>query len=251
MALNQLKHLMGEMKFYGMAEHLDQFLSEAQTQSWSHTELLDATLQAEYDYRENKKINARLKTSKLKLQPAFEDFDFSAGRSFTKNQIKELYHLKWIGRPVVLIGPTGIGKTFIAQAIGTQGCRNKHTVLYMKVSTFLEELMLARSSGTYLKFRRKITTPTIFVYDDFGLRKFTSQEAEAFCELLEDRSYGDKSTVITTQLPLENWHEVIEDAVIADAIIDRLKHGSLIYKIKGPSYREILAKKLDQKKKGD
>lgn len=248
MGINQTKHLMDEMKFYGMAAALDQLLSEAQAQSWSHTEFLDAALQAEYDYRENKKLVYRLKTSRLKIHPAFEDFDFTAKRSITKSQIKEIYQLKWIGRPVVLIGQTGVGKTFIAQAIGAHACQNKYTVLYMRASTFLEELMLAKSSGSYLKFKLKISKPNILVFDDFGLRKFNSPEAEAFCELLEDRSYGDKSTVVTTQLPLENWMEVIEDPVIADAIIDRLKHASIIYKIKGESYRKIQAKKLDDKK---
>jgi DNA replication protein DnaC len=251
MGTNQIKNLMSEMKFYGMAASLDQLLTEAQTQSWSHTEFLDALIQDEYGYRENKKTTHRLRSSKLKLQPAFEDFDFTANRSISKSQIKELYHLKWMGRPIVLIGQTGVGKTFIAQAIGTHACHHKYTVLHMKASTFLEELMLAKSSGTYLKFKLKLSKPHIFILDDFGLRKFSSPEAEAFCELLEDRSYGDKSTVITTQLPLENWTEVIEDPVIADAIIDRLKHVSLIYKIKGESYRKIQAKKLDDQKKGD
>jgi len=251
MGTNQIKQLIDEMKFYGIAAALEQLLKEAQNQSWSHVELLDALLQAEYDYRENKKITARLKSSKLMRKPSFEDFDFTAGRSFTKSQIKGLYKLDWLGRPIVIIGPTGIGKTFIAQAIGAHACRHKHSVLSMRASTFLEELKLARSSGTYLRFKRRTTKPDIFIMDDFGMRKFNSQEAEAFCELLEDRSYGDKSTIITTQLPFENWSEVIADPVIADAIIDRLKHIALKYPLSGPTYREILAKKLDAKKKGD
>lgn len=249
MGTAQIKNLMAEMKMNGMLHSLDQQLSEASSQGWSHTELLDSLLQAEYDSKENRKTQRRLTNSKLKIQPAFEDFDFTAKRSISKTQIKELYTLKWLeaGRPILLIGPTGVGKTFIAQALGHHVCHHKHTALFMSISNLLEHQMLSRASGTYLKFRDKLIKPDVLILDDFGLRKFTSQEAHDLCELLEERT-GEKSTVITTQLPLDHWSEVIEDPVIADAIIDRLIHSAITLDIKGDSYRKIQAKSLDENK---
>lgn len=246
MAVAQVKNLMAEMKLKGMLAGLDKCLADATTESWSHAELLDSLIQSEYDFRESRRITNKIKAAKLKIQPSLEDFDFTAKRSITKTQIKDLYQLKWLsqGRPVLIIGQTGVGKTFIAQALALHACRNKHSALFMNLTTLLENLMLARSSGTYLKFRDKIAKPSLLVIDDFGMRKLNATEAQDLCEIIEERSIN-KSTVITTQLPLDHWAEVIPDPVINDAIIDRLIHGAVTLKITGESYRKVKAKKLD------
>ena len=149
---------------------------------------------------------------------------------------------------VLLIGQTGVGKTFIAQALGQQACASGKSVLYMTFTTWLENLALARSSGTYLKFRDKTAKPDVVILDDFGMRKLTATEAQDLCELLEERSI-DKSTVFTTQLPIDHWVEVIGDPVIADAVRDRLEHAALTINITGESYRGVKARKLAAKKK--
>ncbi len=120
-------------------------------------------------------------------------------------------------------------------------------MLYTSVTAWLENLALARSSGTYLRYRDKLAKPDLIIFDDFGMRKLSSSEAQDLCEVLEERSYG-KSVVFTTQLPLNHWSEVIADPVIADAIRDRLEHAALTLRITGESYRGVKARKLASKK---
>jgi DNA replication protein DnaC len=243
------KNLMAEMKLLGMLASFDRTLSEATRDKVSYTELADALLQAEADYRQERKTGYRIKVAKFALRPAFEDIDFTAKRSLSKAQIKELYGLQWLkeGRPLLLVGQTGVGKTFLAQAAGLHACASGKSVLYMTLTTWLENLALARSSGTYLRYRDKLAKPDLVIIDDFGMRKLTATEAQDLCEMLEMRSI-DKSTAFTTQLPLDHWAEVIADPVIADAIRDRLEHAALEIRITGESYRAVKARKLASKK---
>ncbi len=244
------RNLMAEMKLLGMSDAFDRLVTEATRDQWSCTDFLDAMLQAENDYRSDRKTTRRIKAAKFALRPSFEDFDFTANRSITKTQIKDLYSLHWMSevRPVLLIGQTGVDKTFIAQAIGLHACASGKSVLYTTFTTWLENLALARSAGTYLKFRDKLAKPDLVILDDFGMRKMTATEAQDLCELLEERSIG-KSTLFTTQLPLAHWAEVIGDPVITDAIRDRLEHSALALSITGESYRGVKARKLAAKKK--
>lgn len=244
------RNLMAEMKLLGMFESFDRLLTEATRDQWSCAAFFDAALQAESDYRTERKTKRRIKAAKFAIRPTFQDFDFTANRSISRAQVKDLYSLQWLtdSRPVLLIGQTGVGKTFIAQALGLQACASGKSVLYMTFTTWLENLALARSAGTYLKFRDKMAKPDAVILDDFGMRKLTATEAQDLCELLEERSI-DRSTVFTTQLPIDHWTEVIGDPVIADAIRDRLEHAALTINITGESYRGVKARKLAAKKK--
>lgn len=228
---------------------LEQTLKEATEDRLSASEVLDSLLQSERDYRDQRLTETRMRNSKIKTRPALEDFDFTAKRSITKAQVKELYTLKWLeqGRPLILFGPTGVGKTFLAEALATHACRHKATTLFLSVSTLLEQLALARSSGSYLKWRDRLSRPELLVLDDFGLKKLNAEEAHDLAELLKERG-TEKSTLITTQLPLTHWKEVIADPVIADTLIDRLIHTSLKITLTGDSYRKVKGQLLDQKK---
>lgn len=243
-------NLMAEMKLLGMFNAFDRLVTDATRDQWSCTDFLDAMLQAENGFRCERKTKRRIKAAKFALRPTFDDFDFTANRSITRAQIKDLYSLQWLAeaRPVLLIGKTGVGKTFIAQALGLHACSRGKSVLYMTFTNWLENLALARSAGTYLRFRDKCAKPDAVILDDFGMRKLTATEAQDLCELLEERSI-DKFTVFTTQLPLDHWAEVIADPVIADAIRDRLEQAALAVTITGESYRAVKARKLAAKKK--
>ena len=236
---------MAEMKLIGMLNAFDKIVADATRNQVSYTEFVDALLQAELDWRAERAAQRRLKAAKLPIRVSLDDFDYTAHRSISKAQIRELQSLGWLrdGRPLVLIGQTGVGKSFIALAIALQVCHHGKSALYMNVTTWLENLALARSSGTYLRYRDKLAKPDLLVLDDVGMRKLTATEAQDLCEILEERSLG-KSTLFTTQLPLDHWAEVIADPVIADAIRDRLQHVALTITITGESYRGVKARKL-------
>jgi len=250
--MSVIRKLIAELKLSGMAGVLDKTTATAVEEKWDYSEYLDSLLQSEYDWREEERSKRRIKAAKFKIRPAFEDFDFAANRSITKAQVKEVYNLKWIeqGRPLLLVGQTGVGKTFLAQAAGLHACQHKKSVLFLSVTSWLENLQLARSTGTYLKYRDKLAKPDLLIIDDFGMRKLSAMESQDLCEILEERSIG-KSTLITTQLPLDNWQEVINDPVIYDAVKDRLRHAALTFTITGESYRGVKAKKLETSKKAE
>jgi DNA replication protein DnaC len=217
MSIAIAKNHMAEMNMLGMLSMLDQTLTEATRDKISYTDFIDILLQAEADYRQQRKTANRIKAAKFTVRPAFEDFDFTAKRSITKAEIKEIYTLGWLNdaRPLLLIGETGVGKTFIAQAVG---------------------------------LRDKLAKFDLIIFDEMGMRKFTATEAQDLCEIIEERSIN-KSIAFTSQLPVDHWNEVIPDTVIFDAIRDRLEHSALTINITGDTYRGVKARKLASKKK--
>jgi len=248
MSLGTIRELMAELKLGGMKNQFESTLLLAKENNLNLEEALDQLLQAESDYREAKKSESRIKSSKLKTTASFEDYDFTAKRSLSKAEVREIYSLKWLddGRPLVLIGQTGVGKTYLAHATGLRACANKKSVLFLSFSHFLEMATLHRASGHYLKFRDKMIKPDLLILDDFGMKKITTSEAEDLREILEERSFG-KSTLVTTQLPVKHWAEAIPDPVLAESITDRFEGPGLVFKITGPSYRGVQCKKLEKK----
>lgn len=241
MTLALVRNRMAEMGFQGMLPVIESVIDRHQKGELHITEALDQLLEQEWRYRQERATTTRKIRSKIRKGASLEEFDLTAGRSITKADLKNLTKLEWCeqGRPLIFVGPTGIGKSYLARALGMLACEHGKTALFLTVTDFLENQALARASNSYLKFRASLVRPDVLILDDLGMRKLSSQEAEDLRDVIEHRSYG-KSTIITTQLPVDHWGEVIGDEIIRDALIDRLETPGLVIPIKGPSYREKL-----------
>lgn len=239
MSLTQVRLQMEKLGFWGMLESVEDVLSRLQRGEINGTEALDTLLDQERRHRGVRATQSRVKRSKIRKGAALEEFDLTLKRSLTKADLKELGSLEWCeqGKPLILIGPTGIGKTYVARALGLLACERGKNTLFMSTTEFLENQALSRQCGSYLKFRERLTRPDMLLIDDLGMRKFTAQESEDLRDIIEQRSYG-KSTVITTQLPFDHWSEIFGDEIIRDALVDRLEPQGMVIKIKGPSYRQ-------------
>lgn len=237
--LEQTRNQMAEMKLFGMLKSLDLRLEETVNQGWGTGEFLSALVTDEKNYREVSKIQRRLKAANFRTTASFEHIDYTAKRTLTKSLVKDLMHLNYIKsapRNIIILGPTGVGKTFLATAVGNHACRHGFSVIFMGISVLCEKLLMARTDGSYLRLRDKLIKTDLLIIDDLGLKKLPTEIVQDLHDLLEERQ--DKSSLITTQLPLKNWSEIIEDPLALDTIVDKLQHGSLHLTLDGESYRK-------------
>jgi len=218
--LQQLRTL----KLIGMADALEQ----QQTQPATHEELcfeerLSLLVDRETTHRNNNKITRLLKTAKLKLQANPEDVDYSHPRGLMKSQFAQLLNGQWLQQHhnILLTGPTGCGKTYLACVLATQACRQGYSVRYFRTSRLLEDLSIAHGDGRFSKLIQHLAKTDVLLLDDWGLEKLSLGQRNDLLEIMEDR-HGSKSTLMTSQLPINQWHQSIGDATLADAILDRL-----------------------------
>lgn len=194
---------------------------------------------AEYLARDNRRLQRRLKEAQLRLPEAcIEDVEASTARGLEKSQLAQLGTCKWIAEHhnVLISGPTGVGKSFMACALGQLACRRGFRVLYRRMPRLFEELSLAKSDGTYTKKLAQLARADVMIVDDFGLGTVKESQRHDLLEVLEDR-YGRRSMVLTSQLPVAKWHDWIGDPTLADAILDRLVHNAYKITLKGGSRR--------------
>jgi DNA replication protein DnaC len=203
-------------------------------------ERLGLLVEAEWIHRENKRLDRRLREAKLKLgQACIENLDYPAARKLDRALLRQLATGRWIleHQNLVITGATGTGKTYLACALAQQACRQGFRTLYRRASRLFEEMALARADGTYTRVLGKFARIDVLVVDDWALTPIREVERTDLLELLEDR-YGLRSTIMTSQLPPERWHDHLADPTLADAICDRLLHNAHRIALHGPSRRK-------------
>ena len=243
--LEQTRNQMAQMKLLGMLKSLDLRLQESVSQGWGPSDFLSALVTDEKNYRETSAIHRRIKAASFRTSATFEQLDFTAKRTITKSLVKDLMQLNYIRsspRNILLFGATGVGKTFLATALGDHACRHGFTTVFLGINVFIEKLLMARTDGTYLRLRDRLIKTDLLIVDDIGLRKLPPEIVQDLHDLLEERQ--EKCTLITTQLPLKNWSEIIEDELALDTVVDKLQHGSIQIVIEGDSYRKKKGQKV-------
>jgi len=228
MLLEQTYDKLISMKLHGMASSVKERLERADHQSLSKEELLGLLVDDEWLYRENRKLTTRLKTAKFKQpQASIENIDYRTPRGLHKTQVLELAQNRWIGahQSVLITGPSGAGKSYLAQAFGLNACRNGFTVQYLRLPTLLAQFVQARAQGTYDRLLKRLSKLSLLIIDDFGLAALEEPERQDLLEAIEER-YGTGATLVTSQLPIGDWHEYLGGGRLADAILDRLVHNA-------------------------
>lgn len=226
-----------------MADAVRQQLEQPSVQELSFEERIAMIVDREWLFRENRRLTRRLKAARLKQQAAVEDIDFRHPRGLDKSVMLTLSNCQWIRnhQNVIIIGPTGIGKSYLAEALAQKACREGFTALYYRSSRIFRDLAIARGDGNYSKLLIRLAKTDLLVVDDWGLSSLTDAERRDFLEVMEDR-HGIRSTVITSQYPVAKWHELIGEPTLADAILDRIVHNAHKIVLKGESMRKTRSK---------
>lgn len=232
---------MEHLKLHGMAQSFKNISTSIKQGDLTPAEFIGLLIDAETTHRETKKLTRLLKNSKLKQQACIEDIDYKHSRGLHKRIILELASCQWIHnhQNILLSGPTGVGKTYIACALGNTACRAGFSVLYIRAPRLFTVLYQARADGSYLSYLSKLSRYNVLIIDDVGLSPMAEPERKDLLEIVEDRSLNT-SLIIASQLAIKDWYQIIGDPTIADAICDRLLHHAYKIELQGESMRKKL-----------
>jgi len=227
------------LKLTGMAKALEEQTQMPQCEGLLFEERLGLLVDREMTERESRRLISRLRSARLRQSACIEDIDYRHPRGLDKSLLQSLCSCEWIRthQNVLISGPTGAGKTFLACALAQKACREGYRVLYARLSRLLGEISLAKAEGRYLRLLTGFAKIDLLILDDWGLLALSEEGRRDLLEILEDR-HGSRSTLVTSQLPVEHWHSMIGDPTLADAILDRLVHNAYKINLKGESMRK-------------
>jgi DNA replication protein DnaC len=239
MLTNPIMDKLSAMRLTGMAKALTEQMEMQDLNSLTFDERLGLMVDREMLDREDRRLATRLRKAKLRVPACMEDIDFRHKRGLDKSLIMSLAGCQWIkGRQnLIITGPTGVGKTYLACALVHKACLMGHSAVYRRLPNLLREITIARADGSYPKKMAAYAKTSLIALDDWGLDRLTREQSLDLLELLEDR-HGIKSTLVAAQVPIEHWHEIIGDPTLADAILDRLVHSAHKIQLKGESMRK-------------
>ena len=234
-----------QLGLYGMAKAFTEAETSDEAAALGHPEWLALLIDREVAYRHDRKLTARLRYARLRQHALVEDVDYRAARGLDRALFQKLVIGGWIDAhdSLIISGPTGVGKSWLACALGHKACRDNRSVLYQRIPKLFGDLALARGDGRYARIIRALGGVQLLILDDWGLEPLDAQARHDLLEILEER-YGRRSTIITSQLPVESWHAVIGDPTYADAILDRLVHNAQRLNLSGDSLRRTRTKSI-------
>ena len=227
------------LRLEGMAQALEEQRRQPDITQLDFEERLGLLIERQWLWKENRGLISRLKYAQLKLSASLEDIDYRHPRGLKRAQIDQLRASNWVQehRNCLITGPTGVGKTYLACALGQQACRDGHRTVYYYAPKLFRALQGAQADGSLLSLLKKIARASLLVIDDLGIASVSAKAYRDLLEVLDDR-HGQGSTLITSQFPVKQWHEIIADATVADAILDRLVHNAYRLELTGESMRK-------------
>ncbi len=246
MNMNEILTKMKHMRLQGMANAFQRSLESGKNEAFTPDEMITHLIESEWDERYNRKLERTVHAARFRYKASIEQISYEDNR-VDKNQILRLASCDFIKRNenIIITGSTGIGKSFIASALGHQACSKGYRVLYQHSTKLFGRMKMAKADGSYLKELAKIEKQHILLIDDFGLQPLDAQSRSVLMEMIEDR-HGKSSTIITSQIPISKWHEIIGEQTIADAILDRIVHDAHRIEMKGDSLRKKRTPKKEE-----
>lgn len=237
--VQQIESKLHQMRLKGMARGWQALHESKRLFDLSFSEGLEILLQNEEEERQNNRFNRLLRAAKFRYQASLEELNYDPSRGLSKSLISDLASCQYIsnGTSILITGATGTGKSFLCSALGHHACLHGYSVFYFNTQKFMLRLKMFRAEGSILKYFDKIAKVSLLILDDFGLTKMDQQQQFDLMEIIEDR-HGKASTIISSQLPVADWFNVMTEASIADAIIDRLVHSSYRIELQGETLRK-------------